>query len=393
VTGVDPARAPIRRSWLEPVLIFVVVLAVYVGATPRTNGAYRHFVYIASAFLHGRVDLVGLPGHYHDIIRVGERVYAPFPPMPALLILPAVAVYGEATDQGRLGQIFVAAAVAVFVAGLRRLGIPGPARWFAAGALAFGSVLWPAAAIGTTWFFAQEVVVLAVAVLIWELAGDARPSVVGAAIAAAWLTRLNLIAAIPVLTVLLWLRHRRAGALVGFGAVQVAGACLYAAYNYLRFGDPLQTGYGILSMAAFNADTAAQWGFFHPRFVVEHLYAMLVRAPELIGTPPFLKPSPHGMSLLLTSPQVLRLLYPAQGRRGWGPWAGLALGLLVPMLPYFSIGWVQYGYRYSLDWWPFVLVLLALSVGSRPSRVDWVLLSIGVAVNAMGVYWVRELGW
>jgi hypothetical protein len=99
------------------------------------------------------------------------------------------------------------------------------------------------------------------------------------------------------------------------------------------------------------------------------------------------------LSLLLTSPVILRLLFPAQGTRGWGVWAALALSLLLPLLPYFSIGWVQYGYRYSLDWWVYVMVLLALAVGPRPRPVDYALLVAAWAMNLLGVYWVRALGW
>jgi hypothetical protein len=383
----------VKRLIVEPALVFVIVLTIYVAATPRTSQAYRHFVYMASAYLHGRVDLQGLPDYYHDIIRRGSKVYAPFPPVPAVLLVPAVAIWGEATDQGRIGQSVAALAVAVFVAGLRRLGTSRAHRWFCGTALAFGSILWPSAAIGTTWFFAQVVVVLAATWLVWELAGDARPATIGAAIVAAWLTRLNLIAAIPVLGVLIWRRHPGVRPLLIFGAVNAAGAVAYAAYNYLRFGDPFQTGYGLLSMAVVNAEAAARWGSFNVRFVPEHLYTMFLRMPEFVREPPFLKPSPWGMSLLLTSPVVLRLLFPARGRRGWVLWAALASSLALPMMLFFSTGWVQFGYRYSLDWWPFVLVLLALALPSPARPIDYVLLVLSVAANALGVYWVRALAW
>ncbi|MDQ7857252.1 MAG: hypothetical protein QN174_12415 [Armatimonadota bacterium] len=385
-----------RRRLLEPALCFALVFAVYVAATPTTNQSYKHFVHIARAFLVGRVDLVDLPAHYHDVIVIGERTYAPFPPAPALLLLPAVAVAGAGTDQGRVGQGLAALAVAVLVSGLRRMGVPPAARWFAAAALAFGSVLWPATAIGTTWFFAQVVVVLSSAVLVWELAGPGRPLVVGAAIATAWLTRLNLLAATPLLAVLLW---RRAGPRAGpravavFGAVNAVALGVYLGYNVLRFGDPLQTGYGLLSMATVNAEAAARYGFFNAHFIPEHLYTMLFRAPEFIPTPPYLKPSPWGMALLFTSPMMVRLLFPTAGRAGWAPWAALAASLALPLLAYFSIGWVQFGYRYSLDWWVYVVVLLALAVGNRPRAVDYALLAAGVGMNALGVYWVRVLGW
>lgn len=382
-----------RRAWLEPVLVFVVVLGVYVAATPRTNTAYRHFVYMAQAFLEGRVDLRNLPAHYHDIIRIGDRVYAPFPPVPAILLMPVVAVAGEGADQGRIGQALAAAAAAVLAVALRRMGFPPAVRLFCTAALAFGSVLWPAAAIGTTWFFAQVVVVLAMTVLVWELAGGARPVVVVAVLAAAWLTRLSVLPAVPAVAVLLWFRHRTLRALVPFALASAAGMAVYLAYNALRFGDPLQTGYGLLSMSAVNAEAAARWGFFNVHFVPEHLVAMFLRLPDLIPNPPYLRPSPWGMALWITSPVIVRLLFTRADRRVWFPWAVVILSMLVPMLFYFSVGWVQYGYRYSLDWWVPVLVLLAGALCGRPRAADWALLAVGIAVNGMGVYWVRALGW
>jgi hypothetical protein len=99
------------------------------------------------------------------------------------------------------------------------------------------------------------------------------------------------------------------------------------------------------------------------------------------------------MALWITSPVILRLLFTRADRRAWLPWAAVILSMLVPMLFYFSVGWVQYGYRYSLDWWVPVLVLLAGALCGRVRAVDWVLLVAGIAVNGMGVYWVRALGW
>ncbi|MBM3471223.1 MAG: hypothetical protein FJX73_10610 [Armatimonadetes bacterium] len=382
-----------RRSLLEPAVVFAVALVIYVMVTPRTNTAYRHYVYMASAFLQGRVDLRGLPAHYHDVIRIGDRVYAPFPPVPAVLLMPVVALQGEGADQGRVGQVLAGAAAAVLVAALRRMGFPLAVRLFCAAALSFGSVLWPAVAIGTTWFFAQVVVVLAMAVLVWEMAGGARPAVVGAVLAAAWLTRLSVLPAVPAVAAILWLRHRTLRALVPFALASAAGMAVYLTYNALRFGDPLQSGYGLLSMASASADAVARWGFFNVRYVPEHLAAMFLRLPDLIPDPPYLRPSPHGMALWITSPVVVRLLFTRADRRAWLPWAAVILSMLVPMLFFFSVGWVQYGYRYSLDWWVPVLVLLAGALRSGPLAVDLALLAAGIAVNGTGVYWVRALGW
>lgn len=370
-----------------------MVLAVYVISAPKTNQTYRHFVFMAEAFLDGHTDLRGLPAYYHDVVHMNGRVYAPFPPVPAVLLIPAVAIWGGDTDQGRIGQVVAAAAVALCAAGLRRLGFPPPVRWFAAASLGVGSVLWSAAAIGTTWFFAQQVVVLATAWLVVELAGRARPGVVGSVAVVAWLTRLSVLPAVPVLAALLWRRHRRLGSVVVFLAVNAVGGAAYLLYNALRFGDPLQTGYPLLTMATPNAEAVRRWGFFHLHFVPEHLFTMFLRAPDLIAQPPFLRPSPWGMSLLIASPVMLRILFPRASLRKVLPWGGLAASMATPMLAYFSTGWVQFGYRYSLDWWVFALIVLARALGDRPQAVDYTLLAAAVATNALGVYWVRALGW
>ena len=164
-------------------------------------------------------------------------------------------------------------------------------------------------------------------------------------------------------------------------------------YNVLRFGDPFQTGYRLLSYATPNAVALAKGGFFNFQYLPVHLHTMFLQFPEWIGRPPFFKPSPWGMSLLLTSPVIVRLAMTSVDRRRWLAWGALIATLAVPMVFYFSNGWVQFGYRYSLDWWVFALVLLADALGGRPKPVDYALLAAGVVVNAVGVYWVRALGW
>ena len=80
----------VRRGLREPALVFAAVLAIYLVVTPQTSRQYRHFVYMADAFLDGRADLRGVPEYYHDVIHLDGRVYAPFPPVPALVLLSLI---------------------------------------------------------------------------------------------------------------------------------------------------------------------------------------------------------------------------------------------------------------------------------------------------------------
>ncbi len=93
------------------------------------------------------------------------------------------------------------------------------------------------------------------------------------------------------------------------------------------------------------------------------------------------------MSVLLTTPALIYLV--RARKRSFlvaGAWTALGL-LLIPLVTYYNTGSWQFGYRFSLDLMTPVLVLLAVAAGQR---VDWamrILILLGVAVNAWGVYW------
>src|SRR5690606_27308495 len=70
---------------------------------------YNHFALLAESWLQGRLDLGGPPPSYagmNDFAQVGERWYVPFPPFPAVLMLPWVWFAGSAVGV-RDGQLFL----------------------------------------------------------------------------------------------------------------------------------------------------------------------------------------------------------------------------------------------------------------------------------------------
>jgi hypothetical protein len=108
------------------------------------------------------------------------------------------------------------------------------------------------------------------------------------------------------------------------------------------------------------------------------------------------------MSVLLTSPAWL-LAIPVidrvrRSRLVAGAVVAVALISLVNLM-HFSQGWVQFGYRFSLDATPFALILVTLGAEvtiarwSRGMALAAGLLALSVAVNLWGVVWSRLLGW
>jgi hypothetical protein len=88
---------------------------------------------------------------------------------------------------------------------------------------------------------------------------------------------------------------------------------------------------------------------------------------------------------------------------------GAALAVLiiaVVNLMHFSQGWVQFGYRFSNDFVPWALLLVAIGLErlarpgalARPPWRGWtipavVLIVASVAINLWGVAWADALGW
>jgi hypothetical protein len=71
------------------------------------------------------------------------------------------------------------------------------------------------------------------------------------------------------------------------------------------------------------------------------------------------------------------------------------LAIAVVNLMHFSQGWVQFGYRFSNDFVPFALPLVALGMARRRGiglLGAW-LIGLSVAVNLWGVIWGNILGW
>lgn len=392
---------PVRRRYAAA--IFLGVALLYYAFNPRVPDGYKHHVYVADAWLHGRLDVRGYPPHYHDWITVNGKKYSPFAPAPAILLLPFVWWWGVAFNMNMFSMAVAGLNAALCWLVLMRVGV-GPRR-AALGTLvfAFGTVNWYSATIGTSWFLAHLCGELFVLLALLEVFGRGRAVRVGMAAGFAVLSRANTVTAVPGLVLLLIDRRaERAGLRRFFDGRAIAAALLFGAgitlpaaieigLNYGRFGNPFDTGYARAS--EIYAGMLTYGRMYDVRYVPRHLYIALFKGWEYIETFPYLKPSPEGLSLLLTSPALLyALAAPWRERLVRQLWLPIALAAAA-ILPYFAQGWVQFGYRHILDVLPYLIVLVAIGMGERPRRTVVLLTLFSALSNALGAYWGIQLGW
>ena len=87
---------PLVRCIPSAWIAFSLALATYslaAGPTLTRPSIAPDYVYLADALLHGRLDLAQPPSSY-DLLVVDGRAYVAGSPMPAILLLPFVAVFG-----------------------------------------------------------------------------------------------------------------------------------------------------------------------------------------------------------------------------------------------------------------------------------------------------------
>lgn len=440
----------------------IVAIVVYIWSNPTRWGFYDHFVWQAQAWLDGRVaidypvaDGIRSNDYYQDVLDLGDRAVTsalglphepgraliPFPPLPAMLLVPFVAMWHLATSGALVFAVLGGINVGLCWRMLTRVTERRDAAFLGTVTYGFGTVAWYAAMLGTTWFqahvAASTFLFLAIAAALdaehhEDEEGPGRGLPGGIPLRGIWAGLLFGIACLGRLTAAFnapffafvgpggtWLRRGTAAAigcllpllfLAGYNLAST-GHLFHPAYDHIREVEhkPMPELYH------------EDWGTEDPRYIPVNAPIMLTWMPinalrdgtpcepevDLVAqlldprTPCPLRPDPMGMSILLTTPAYL-LVVPAL-LFGWRRRivAGAAIAVLatsLAALAHFSQGWVQFGYRFSNDFAPFAMILLTLGlVEARRFRFGWPiavgLVILSVLVNLWGVWWGVRLGW
>ena len=359
-----------------------------------------HFVYQADAFLHGQLALtVPRPPNLNDWVLRDGRWYVSFPPFPALLMMPFVALFGLSFNDVIFTLFFSAANVALFYRLLRRIQ-PERAGWeHVAFALiyGFGTLAWSCGIRGEVWYTAETIGVTLTLLYLHAALGARHPILAGLAVACAAITRAPLaFSAVFFLFEALspdgpleWRRLRdparwRAALpkLVPYALAIGAVAAPMAWMNHARFGSFGEFGHSHLYANRVN-EQIRRYGLFHYAFLERNLHDAFTRLPEIQLRPFRIGFNGEGLSLFVTTPLFLYLLAPKQKPRLYRAlWLTVAL-VAVPGFFYQNSGYYQFGFRFSLDYTPYLILLLAL--GGRPfTGLFWLAAFAGLAVNAWG---------
>jgi hypothetical protein len=385
----DSNLATVRTLLLiGPALVGLALFYWWAGPSQANTDP---FAPLAAAFIQGHLYLDGEPRTWLELVPAGPgQWYVPFPPGPALVLLPVVAIAGAASVDTNLASAIAGAVdVGLMFGLLGRLGLDGRGRIALTVGLAIGSeLLWGAATAGTH-LFPQVLAFGFATIALWLVVDGRWPLSAGIALGAAAACRLPVGLAAAGLAFLL---ARQRPASVGSFVIGIAVVAVpVAVYNVARFGSPIDFGYaGITSWTDGHHPTDEPWfsdGLVSLAYLPRGLNALLLQGFNIGEGAPWLKPSWAGAAVTFTMPALFWIV-----RSRWrDPLViGLsvaAVGALIPDLLHGSTGFSQFGYRFILDALPFLWVLLALVIVRRGwTRLLGVALVAGVVVNLYGLW-------
>ncbi len=417
-TANEPPRIASNR-WQK--LFVVAVSALFVLTVLRpfflrifspNEYQYNHYFFLASHLVRGDLTIDGFPDNYPDYVIWQGHKYLPLGPLPGIVLIPFLPLLALARDQDFpwVGHLFTLLNIWLFAKVLLRVGVSGERRNWSLLLFFGGTVYLWQAVLGDAYHFAHILTTTCLLAAIWEALGKRRPILIGLYLGLAGMTRFTALFTLPFFLWLMWRDNSnleagdpapgRPGNLsfftrLGSLSLGLAGPifCL-GAYNYLRFGNPLESGYGLAQLGGGVLTEARTYGLFSLVHVPKNLFMMLLQGPLPFPSEsapvlefPYLRPSRWGMGIFFTSPVLLYIFKDFRSRLKepliQACWLGTVCALL-PIITYYGIGYIQFGYRYALDFLPFLLLIAARNFSNPLSNRVRALILVSVVINVWG---------
>jgi len=369
----------LKKSFYAGVAAFLCTLLL----SHFRSSPYNNFVLLADAFLHGHAWITW-PGAYIDALGYNGQHYVIEAPLPAVLLLPYVAIAGTAANQTLLAVILAGVAIGAAWELGERLGVADEANvWICAFLLAGTDLAW-CAMLGDVWFIAHVRAVCFTMLALVELCGKRRGWLIAVWAVCAIESRFTLALALPVYAAMLWSDERSRRALAGFAGVLAVAACLWMWYNLARWGTVADIGY----TTWYHQDQAGMptGSPFRLTYLRYELWSFFVQYPDFASAFPSIRPSYSGVALTWTSPALIYAFFARRPRGLVAAFWAAAILTAIPNFVYYVNGFAQYGMRHALDFIPFLVALMFLAARDRLALWTKALMAYSCAASLYGVW-------
>lgn len=372
------------------VITFVIYLGIATRWTFTPTWTIDYFNLYAEALRNGRFDIVNPPQTY-DLINFRGKWFAPWGPLSGVALIPFQLIKGRYISTLYLSIISAsinAGIVYLLLKRVRKDYFPKMKNWEVFALLAFflfGTTHVYVGTIGSSWHVDQMVTSVLGTLGIYTIFKRKRTindyRISSFIFASTLLGRPTyvLLLLLPIVLYLFDVRQKKTiiSAVSIFGIPLAVFSILFFSYNYIRFGDFLEYGYRYIREASYLEARRLSQGTFSLSNLTYNAWYMLFEIPKITRDGPnYFDFNLKGNSIFFLSPPLLAIFLARPHREVLALWL-TAIATMLPSLMVYSTGWMQFGYRYTLD---ITVILLLLVVFGIKGKVN-ILLMLGTVFS------------
>jgi 4-amino-4-deoxy-L-arabinose transferase-like glycosyltransferase len=371
-------ESPTKQDWGIYFIAFIILQIPAIINFYQNNGLNNGYTLFAESLLHGKLSLPKM-AYYGDMVHYGNNYYLPYPPLPSIILLPFVAIFGASqVNTVAIATLISCINLYLLYKILVRLQIPQSFINWLLLAFIFGTGYWFALFTSHhVYAFAHIISILFQFLLINELLGKKRWWLAGIFIGCTFLTRqFTIFYVVFALIYMLYINQEKRSKLQWRTVLELLSPIglfivIYMAYNYERFGNVFDTGYDHIIFIGVLKERVDQFGVFNIRYFLFNLYSVLIKGFNIdFQGKTYLNIKDMdlwGTSVLAASPFLVASL-----KAQWpkflkiGAWITVVI-ILTGQLFYHNNGLEQVNTsRFTLDFLPLLFVLTALGAVSIP---------------------------
>lgn len=365
------------KSYLK---IFTILIFILIQFSIFTQSyGEQQFSYLSKSFLNGRLDLNNYPYSNDDLAIYNGNKFWPLGPFPAIVISPLVFLASF------LNTIFLHKYIHwIFVLGVFyltykisvKLGYNKKDSLMWALAFNLGSVFIGVSFIPWSWYFAQVICTFLIFLALFNYLSKRNYFYIGLIYSFVLLTRTTaFLGLIFYLITIVTDKNRAKDKLKNYKKLLLpilVAIILLAGYNYLRFGNIFEQGYQY-QIVSEKQEAAREYGLITFKHIPGNLYYFLIAPPQQVFKDaqskvlrfPYLTFGTWGLGIFFTSFYFIKLLFISYKRKIVKYLLLTSLIISIPIFMFYGVGYTQYGYRYSLDFLPFLFLILMLHFRKR----------------------------
>ena len=370
-------------------LLGYIFIHMLFGGTLLSYNCWDSYSLQAMSWLSGRLDM-GKNYEWLELAVYNGKYYLSFPPLPSVVMLPFVLLFGEKTPSNLVSALYGIFTAMIAYKILKKAGMKRGGAVFFAIAYVWGSnMLWLSTS-GGVWFLAQGLNMLLLTACVYFAQQKMQMAAYAMAALAVGCRPFSVCMFLPLMAYFYTAdkdrpRADRIRGQIRSLIIPAFIALCYMLYNYVRFGNVLEFGHNYLPEF-----TESEKGQFSLSYILPNLYNLLLRPVTLRADLTLEYPLFDGFMFYIANPMFLiwfaAVVKDVLQKKLDVVRLCIVIAILAELLllcAHKTLGGWQFGARYTVDMLPMALMYLLLKK-DEPGGISAFIMAAGMMFNLYG---------